>query len=457
MNVIPRKDKDGRQLVHAGKLVWRLRWETVDPGTQERKYEYGTFYGNKTEAEAAWIDKEATIQKAGKTYTKPSKERTGNYLRTWLDGKKSDLRPATVESYERMLRVHVIPAVGAVPLADLTPRHVQGMIAGMRDEEPAPSPRTIAYARTVLRIALQDAVDLGLLPSNPVDRTNAPKQEPKQRGAFTLEQGQALFAVADATRMGPLLRFTFFSGMRRGEVLGLRWQDVDLDAATATVRQAQVVVKGKGVTQGTKTEAGIRTVPLVAPALEALRLQKDRQAFDRRAAVERWQDAGLVFTTAEGRALGPNNVSRDFRRLRDEAGRHMVRHGLRELREAVGLSQEKLAKAAHLDVATVAGIETGEIGRPSVETLDMLAVALGCALPALPFHALRHTAVSVLLGAGVELAMVSKVIGHKRYALTVDQYGHLTPEAGQKIAAQVDDFLAGQKGRKRAAREGSGY
>lgn len=375
--------RDGRQR-------WELRWNVADPATDERKEIYETFFGGAKEADKRLRERQAEIDREGKGFVLPAKETVAGYLAGWLKHKSKELRPSTTESYGRMIRCHIVPAIGALPLADVTPAAVQKMIDDMRSgegpEERAASPRTCAYVRTVLRIALQDAVRLRQLPSNPVNNSRAPKQAPRQVTAFTVDQGETLFERAATTRLAPLLRFAFYSGLRRGEVLGLRWDDVDRGKWTVAVRRSRVVVAGKGVTQDPKTEAGVRTVTVPAPAVEALRAQWALRAKDKLAAGERWREGDWVFATETGGALNPNNVSRDFRRLRDAAG-----------------------------------------------------------LPPLPFHALRHTAVSMQLAAGVALEIVSKKIGHKRVGLTADTYGHLLPEADREATDKLDAWVAQQK------------
>ena len=372
--------RDGRQR-------WELRWNVADPTTDGRKEIYETFFGGAKDADKRLRERQAEIDREGKGFVLPVKETVSGYLSGWLKGKSKDIRPSTAESYGRMIRCHIVPAIGALPLADLTPAAVQKMIDDMRSgggpEERAASPRTCAYVRTVLRIALQDAVRLRQLPSNPVDNSRAPKQAPRQVTAFTVDQGETLFERAASTRLAPLFRFAFYSGLRRGEVLGLRWADVDLATGGVAVRRSRVVVGGKGIAQDPKTAAGVRAVALPAPAVDALRSQWALRARDKLAAGERWREGDWVFATETGGALNPNNVSRDFRRLRDAAG-----------------------------------------------------------LPPLPFHALRHSAVSVQLAAGVPLEIVSKKIGHKRVGLTADTYGHLLPEADRAAADAVDAFLA---------------
>lgn len=382
--------------------------------------------GTKREAERYWVRRQAEIDEQGAMFVRPVKDSVADYLNRWLTSKASDLRPSTAESYERMIRCHIVPAIGAVPLAELPPAVIQSMVDAMRagtgPEGRVESPRTCSYVRTVLRIALQDAVRLGELPLNPVDRTRAPKQSPRQVQAFTVEEGETLFARAQSTRLGPLLRFTFFSGLRRGEVLGLKWSDVDMVAGTVAVRRSRVAVAGKGLVQDPKTVAGIRVIVIPGPALEALRAQESQQTEDREAAGDLWRDEGWVFATAEGRALSPTNVSRDFRRLRDSA-------------PCPGCQRP------------TSPMETG--GTEYHCRYCGREWQGGTVLPRLPFHALRHSAVSVQLAAGVPLEIVSKRIGHKRLGLTADTYGHLMPEANQAAADAVDAFLA-----KRAAAAG---
>lgn len=430
-NVLASRDKNGKQVIKNGKPSWRLRWEVRDPVTKQRKQEYEYFYGTRREAEAQWVEREAEIKKPGAAYVKPSKQPVAEYMSQWLArktaGNPPDIQVTTADSYERMIRCHIVPGVGGVLLSDLTPAHVQGMVDRMRGTTPPSSPRTIAYARTVLRTAMEDAITLRLVPSNPVDRVKPPKQTPKQRDAFTLEQGEALFARADHTRIGPLIRFAFYAGLRRGEPLALRWSDVDLEVGAVTIRRSRVMVKGKAVEQErTKSESGMRVVPLPTPAVEALRMQRDRQRCEQNAAGPMWHDAGLVFTTADGKPLSPTNVSRDFVRLRDImpcAG--CGRPTPPDKRDRRAAAEETRYRCRHC-------------GREWV----------GGPMPKLPLHALRHTAVSLMLNANVPLPIVSKVIGHKRYSLTVDQYGHMTPEGGQAVRAAVDEFLAKSKGPK---------
>ena len=363
-----------------GPRRWRIELVTGPRGA-DGKYprRSWTIDGTRRDAEREERRFKAEIEAQHAAFVDPTKDTVAQYLAGWLERKRAEVADTTAESYARMARVHIVPALGAVRLADLSPAAVQGWVDAMSGRVSA---RTASYARTVLRIAMQDATMLGLVAANPVDRTRGPRQEPRKVAAFTLEQCEALFARATGSRLEPLLRFAAFSGLRRGEVLGLRWADVDMQAGTVSVRQSRVALAGKSTVHAPKTEAGTRTITVPGAALDALRARWAQQAADRLKAGAAWRDEGWVFATAAGGPLDPNNVSRDFRRLRDAA---------------------RLQKE--------------------------------------PFHALRHTAVSVQLAAGVPLEVASKRIGHKRTALTADTYGHMLPQADQAAAGKVDDFL----------------
>lgn len=257
-----------------------------------------------------------------------------------------------------------------------------------------------AYVRTVPRVALTEAVRLGIMAPNPPDRAKAPRQEPHQVEAFTAKQLAALFDAAQGTRAKHLVPLAAYAGLRRGELAELKWEDVDLARGALTVRRNRTQATHQGITVGEpKSEAGRRTLTLPAPALKSLRRQRERQLADKKAALatgRTWRNPeGWVFTTAWGGPLEPNRVSRDYRRLRDRA------------------------------------VLPGTV----------------------PFHGLRHTAVSLQVAAGVPLEVISRRIGHSDFALTANVYGHLLLDAGLTAAASLDDYLGGQKAPENPSRE----
>lgn len=322
-------------------------------------------------------------------HVRPVRHTTARYLREWLDNESPRLKPTTRASYRNSIEKHLIPQVGSIPVAKLAPATLErAWTAIATDEAATPGQekrRTAAYARTVLRKALQDAFRLGLITYNPVDRTKAPPARPKRAIIpFTREEVETLIDVAPA-RWQPLLTMVAWTGLRRGEVAGLQWEDWDEAAGTLQVRRSVVVVDGATVVQdgstyaATKTRAGLRTMTLPLRAQTALTRQRSWVAAQQQHAGALWHDEGWVFPTQSGRVLHPRNVARAYEQARD---------------------------AAHL--------------RPE------------------SFHALRHHAVSVLLGLGVSLEIVAKWIGHGSRAVTADTYGHLLPEVNQDVARRVD-------------------
>ena len=398
MNVMPYKNKAGEQIVRGGKLSWRLRWETRDRGTGKREHVYETFHGSKREAERYWIKREGEIRAAGAGYVKPVNETLGSYLQRWLaDYGGQHLKATTLRSYAEIVRVHIAPALGAVTLADFTAADASAWQAAMArkmvpkgDKEHrtlAPiSPRRVAYARSVLHAALEEAVRLGLIPSNPVAKVRAPRQAPRQVKAFTFDEIGALARAVVGQRMEALLAVAWQTGMRLGELLALTWEDIDFAARTLRVDTTLADLgRGNRSLQDPKTERSIRTIALSPSVVAALRVQKRRQAEDQMAAGARWGSGGFVFTTKAGRVLSPANVRRDFYRLQDKAG--VARKG---------------------------------------------------------FHSLRHTKATVDKLAGVDIAEIAANLGHESPSFTAKQYAHVLPESQRAAADRFEEFVRGR-------------
>jgi integrase len=310
----------------------------------------------------------------------------GAFLAGWLEREKQRVRPATWRGRELHVRGYLVPALGTVPLAKLTPAHVERMTAAMVAR--GLSPRTSAHARVTLRRALSDAVRDGL-----VHRNVAALARPPRVARRTIEPGRdyldasqlrRLLAVATEYRIGALITVATTTGLRQGELLGLSWDDVDWTARTLTVRRSMARAWGGGYELAeTKTNRSRRSVHLAAAAVDALRREEREQAAARHAAGSAWQDRDrLIFTDAIGRPLYPTAVHRAFRELLAAAG-----------------------------------------------------------LPMVPFHGLRHSAATALLSAGVPLRVVSDLLGHSGIAITSDIYGHVEAPSRREAADAMDRAL----------------
>jgi integrase len=202
---------------------------------------------------------------------------------------------------------------------------------------------------------------------------------------LTVEEAQQLLAATDDDRLYALWSVALGVGLRRGEALGLRWQDVDLDGGTLRVEQALQRTKGGLVLGPTKTPRSRRTIPLPAVCVRALKIHRARQNVERLAVGDSWQDSGLVFTSNVGTPVEPRNVNRSFTKLIEKAGVRPVRR-----------------------------------------------------------HDLRHTCASLLLAQGVPLRVVMEVLGHSQIAVTANTYTHVLPTLQREAADLMDRALGGQ-------------
>lgn len=310
------------------------------------------------------------------------------FLTGWLEREKQRIRPATWRGRELHVRGYLIPALGSVPLAKLTPAHVERMTAEL--VATGRSARTASHARVTLRRALADAVRDGLVHRNVAALARPPRVTRRTiepgRDYLDAPQLRRLLAVAAEYRVGALVTLAATTGLRQGELLGLAWEDVDWEARTLTVRRTMARAWSGGYElSAPKTNRSRRAVHLAAAAVDALRREQREQEAAREAAGTAWQDTDrLVFTDAVGRPLYGTAVHRAFRELLTAAG-----------------------------------------------------------LPMIAFHGLRHSAATALLSAGVPLRVVSDLLGHSGIAITADYYAHVEQSLRREAADAMDRALGG--------------
>lgn len=313
-----------------------------------------------------------------------------DFLARWLLASRQRVRPSTWRGYEQYVRSHIVPALGKLTLAKLTPADVERLTAGMAAR--GLSPRTASHARVVLRRALADATRDGLVHRNAAALARPPRVEQTELRYLDRAELRRLLAASESDPLGPLVTLAASTGLRRGELLGLAWSDVDLDAGRLTVRHSMArdwprVVNGRQretwKLAEPKTPRSRRTLHLPAVASAALRRQRERQDGARAAMGDDWQDRDrLVFTDPLGRPLNVHSVTHGFHRLLDAAG-----------------------------------------------------------LPSLPFHGLRHSAATALLAGGVPLRVVADQLGHSTITLTANTYASVVPELRRDAADAMDRAL----------------
>jgi integrase len=206
--------------------------------------------------------------------------KVGEYLDRWLKDSVADtVRQTTFERYEQIVRAHIRPALGNLKLKDVTPVHVRGVYR--QKLEAGLSPRTVQYVHVTLHKALKQAVADGLIPRNATEAVKPPQVRREEIHPLTPEQVKTLFEAAKGKRLEALYVLAVTTGLRQGELLGLKWEDVDLDAGTLQVRRTLTTAKGGPVLAAPKTKGSRRTVKLTQTALQALRSHLNRQLGER--------------------------------------------------------------------------------------------------------------------------------------------------------------------------------
>jgi integrase len=300
----------------------------------------------------------------------------GEFLEEWLWGKQS-LRPSTHRAYETHVRRYLAPALGSLALTELQPRHIEQMYRRLRSTtaEGSLSTSTLRRIHATLMSALNTAVRRGLIVRNPAATVELPAARRPRMTTWTATEVQEFLTVTQTDRLHPLFLLLAVVGLRRGEVVALRWTDVDLEAGLLRVEQSAVRVAGESVTGPPKSSAGVRTVAIDAETARRLSWHACRQRLEAHRTTGEARNPELVFTQPDGTALDPTYVSRHFDRLiRD--------HGLRRIR----------------------------------------------------LHDLRHTSASLGLASGESLLEVSRRLGHSSISVTADIYSHISPEVARESA-----------------------
>ncbi|MBA2265533.1 MAG: site-specific integrase [Chloroflexi bacterium] len=239
---------------------------------------------------------------AGLPVRSDDRETVAAYLHRWLAASAAQrVRPRTLSGYRLIADKHLIPAIGRVPVAKLTPAQVQAMLNAQAAT--GAKPQTVRNVHAVLRRALTEALRWGAVSRNVATLVNLPRVDRQEVTGLSPADARAVMAAVARDRIAPLVLLTLSTGLRQGEALGLRWQDVDLDAGTLRVRYSLQRMAGRGAELvEPKTTRSRRTLALPTVTATSLREQRKAQLAERLWAGSRWQDAAYVFTTSNGNA-----------------------------------------------------------------------------------------------------------------------------------------------------------
>lgn len=344
------------------------------------KYRY--IYG-KTRAAVAEKLTKAMADRDGGLLFDAGNLTVGEYLDSWLhDSVGGTVRDRTFERHEQIVRLHIKPALGRLKLKALVPAHVQGLYRDRLDSGLAPA--TVQKVHVVLHKALSQAVMWSLVPRNATEAVTAPRPAQKEIRPLDREQVRALLEAAREDLLEALYVMAVTTGMRQGELLGLKWENVDLARGAIHVRRTLTRKGGRLLLGEPKTKKSRRTVQLASRALDALKAHRKAQLEERMAHAGLWEDHGLVFATQTGTLVNPTNLTkRSFKPLLERAG-----------------------------------------------------------LPRVRFHDLRHTAATLLLMQGVHPKYVQELLGHATIAITLDTYSHVLPSMGDQAARAMEAVLS---------------
>lgn len=355
-------------------------------GKLKRRYIYGTT--------AREVQEKKTRLLADRLNGLPvdvTKQTVGQYLLDWLENVvHGTLAPKTYLRYRSTVTKHLVPALGNIPLAKLSPQHLQRFY---RELQNGGGHDKAHKCHATLRCALNRAVRMGLIPRNPANLVDTPKVQRKEMRALTPEETTRLFEAARDDRFYALYVLGATCGLRLGELLGLKWEDIDFEEGTLQVRRQLQWIDGEGPRfTEPKTKGSRRIIYLPGVAIDALKEHRKRQAAERLKLGEVWQDDGLVFPSEIGTPANPSNI---------------------------------YAWSWH----------------PILEKAN---------LPRIRIHDLRHTAASLLLLANENPRVVQELLGHSNISTTLGIYSHILPSLKRRAAATMDSILSPRPDQRKA-------
>ena len=354
------------------------------PVTNKRRAKWYTGFATKKAAEDDLVAK--LRQRQTGTFVEPSRVTVAEYLRKWIeDYARPNVSGKTFERYRQIVENDLIPELGPISLHKLEPLQIQNLYAGQlqhgrKKGEGGLSAQTVLHCHRVLHKALAQAVRWNLLVANPADRVEPPRVNQKEIQPIDEAGAAWLIEVSQGTRLRMPILIAVYTGLRRGEILALRWQDIDLQAATAVVSRALEYTKERGlVFKAPKSRRGYRPIDLPQTLVAALVAHKTTQDGYREKLGAGYHENDLVVCVEDGSVWKPPAFDSSYRQL---------------------LRRRKL---------------TGPT-----------------------FHALRHSNASIMLRNGVDAKVISARLGHSKVSFTLDQYVHLFPGQQKDAASKID-------------------
>ena len=366
---------------------WRIRYDGPADTNGNRKQESETVRGTRKEAESVLRERITAVENGG--YAPKYDQTVTEFMQTWMQTYvKTNTTPRTQQGYLGSIRRYIEPNLGHIKLQALRPEQIQGLYSKLLEQ--GLSGRTVLHVHRVFRQALKHAVRWNMVIRNPTDAVIPPRPESKPVEMWDVPLIHRFIEASKASHYADLFLLGVLTGMRRSELCGLRWENVNLATGRLMVLVTLQRITGNGLVEGQpKTQKSRRSIALSVSAIDLLHIVRGNQ-IEHRARVEpAWMDAGYVFTKADGRPVDPDEVTHAFKKIVDDSG-----------------------------------------------------------LPHLTLHGLRHAHATLLLASGVHLKIVSERLGHSTITTTADIYSHVLPGMQEIAANAIDDQLGGRVGER---------
>ena len=367
--------------------TWSVRWSIDDAATGERKQFSKGGFRTKGLAEDYLSTQVAKIADGSWRPGRPLKV-SELLLEHWLEAMDSrDLQPATMVQYRNVVNAWIIPYIGAVSVASLTSKKINELNRTLKETVTSSgknglSPRSIQMTIGVLKAACAWGVENDLLARNPVSGVKRPRGNSKVMRSWSVTEAREFLDFIEEDRLAFAWTLLLSRGLRRGELCGLRWQDVDIEGGALTINHTRVTVAGRAVEGVPKTEAGRRSIPLDARLIKILKAHRASQAAEKLIGGSAYDDGGWLLADEIGRPYHPDTISGWF-------DVHVARSGL----------------------------------------------------PRIRFHDCRHTAASLMIASNVPVKVVSEMLGHASPTITLSIYQHVMPGMAKEAGAALSESL----------------
>jgi len=365
---------------------WAIVLDVPDRETGERRRKWHSFSGTKRQAQEECARLVTALKHGG--YTEPSKTTLAQFLDRWIEHEASSVSPKTLERYAELARKNIVPLLGNVTMAKLRAEAIdaawtKALASGRRDGKGGLAPRTVHHMRRVLIKALNQAVVWEIITKNPAALSKAPKVERKAMTAYGAETTAQLLEALKDTRIYVPALLAVMCGLRRGEIVALRWRNIDLDNQRMSIVETAEQTKAEVRQKETKTGRA-RVVDLSSTVVAELRRHRAAQAEEQLRLGVRPDESAFVVAQVDGRPIQPNSLTHEWTRV--------------------------------------------------LATTD---------LERIRFHDLRHSHATQMLAAGVHPKVAQERLGHSTIAITLDIYSHVMPGMGADAAERVDAAVRG--------------